>query len=232
MKNILVSLLIAIVPALPVSADSPIAAGPLSISAESRDLIVEFETGGRAYYERCLKRPEWPGGASGVTIGIGYDCGYNSRAQILADWSALPESYREALANTAGVTGIRAKARAAALRWIIIPWPVAQDVFVAGTMPRFGRMTASAYQGVMGTHGHVQGVMLSIVFNRGSDKRGDRRRELAAIDRDLMADPKRLRDIPAQIRLMKRLWVGRGLDGLLLRREAEARLVEKSLAHP
>ena len=39
-----------------------------------------------------------------------------------------------------------------------------------------------------------------------------------------------LADIAKQLRAMKRLWVGKGLDGLIARREAEARLVEQSAA--
>jgi hypothetical protein len=203
-----------------------IPAGPLQISPESKDLIVEFETGGRSGY---VRRPEWPGGASGVTVGIGYDIGYNTRAAVLSDWKSLPEGSRNALASAAGVKGVAAKSRAAALRWVIVPWENAEALFVSNTMPRFGNLTANAYRGVLTTNGHIQGVMLSITFNRGDDKRGDRRRELAAIDRDLMADPQRLSDLPVQIRAMKRLWVGKGLPGLLRRRDAEASLIERTL---
>jgi GH24 family phage-related lysozyme (muramidase) len=38
-----------------------------------------------------------------------------------------------------------------------------------------------------------------------------------------------LQEIATQIRAMKRLWVGKGVDGLLKRRDAEARLVETGL---
>lgn len=38
-----------------------------------------------------------------------------------------------------------------------------------------------------------------------------------------------LADIPVQIRSMKRLWVGKGLDGLIKRREGEAKLFEEGL---
>ncbi len=36
--------------------------------------------------------------------------------------------------------------------------------------------------------------------------------------------------IANQLRAMKRLWLGKNLDGLLARREAEAKLVESSIA--
>ena len=38
-----------------------------------------------------------------------------------------------------------------------------------------------------------------------------------------------LQEIADQIRAMKRLWVGKGVDGLLKRRDAEADLVESSI---
>lgn len=200
-----------------------IPAGPLQISPESKALIVEHETGGRSGY---VKRPEWPGGASGVTVGIGYDCGYNGRAAILSDWSDLPESTRLALASTAGVKGVAAKPRAAALRWIIVPWENAEALFVRNTMPRFGTMTASAFPGITSTHGHVQGSMLSIVFNRGASMSGSSRTEMRNIRGHVAAG--RITSIPREIRSMKRLWVGKGLPGLLRRRDAEASLIERS----
>lgn len=203
-----------------------IPAGPLSISERGRDLIVEYETGGRAYYEKRLQHPTYPGGASGVTVGIGYDCGYNTRAQILADWAKLPAASRDALAGTAGVKGYAAKVRASAVRWVLVPWTTAQDVFVVRTMPRFGGLTASAFPGVTATHGHVQGAMLSIVFNRGASMSGSSRLEMRNIRGHVAAG--RINSIPREIRGMKRLWQNKGLPGLIRRREAEAKLIETS----
>lgn len=205
-------------------------AGPLSVSREAVDLITEFETGGKAYYEKRLKAPTWPGGASGVTIGLGYDVGYNTRQQVLTDWKALPEGSRNALASAAGVKGLAAKPKAAALKWIVVPWKAAEEVFTKNTMPRFGKDTGNAFPGVTATHSHVQGSLLSIVFNRGSSMTGSSRVEMRQIRDDIQR--KDVRAIPGHIRSMKRLWVGKGLDGLLRRREAEARLVEKSLVPP
>lgn len=204
-----------------------IPAGPLRVSPEARALIVEFETGGQSYYRKALAKPTWPGGASGVTVGIGYDVGYNTRAAVLSDWKALPESHRNALASAAGVKGVAAKPRASALKWIVVPWETAEAVFVSNTMPRFGSMTSTAFSGITTKHGHVQGSLLSIVFNRGASMSGDSRREMRSIRSYVAAG--NIRAIPGQIRSMKRLWYGKGLDGLLRRREAEARLVERSL---
>ena len=53
---------------------------------------------------------------------------------------------------------------------------------------------------------------------------GDSRLEMRSI-RDLV--PKKdYRGIADQLRKMKRIWEGKGLDGLIARREAEAKLVE------
>lgn len=221
------SLLILLAASLCLSAPAQERAGPLTISSESKTLIVEFETGGQAYYTRSLSRPSWPGGASGVTIGIGYDVGYNTPAQIRNDWSALPSSQLNALVSCAGVKGTAARPRAAALRWFSVPWGPAEKVFVRNTMPRFGSMTAIAFPGITRTHPHVQGAMLSIVFNRGSSMSGSSRTEMRNIRGHIARDD--VRPCPAEIRSMKRLWIGKGLDGLLRRREAEARLIERAL---
>jgi GH24 family phage-related lysozyme (muramidase) len=56
---------------------------------------------------------------------------------------------------------------------------------------------------------------------------GDRRKEMRAV-RDAVANQD-LQEIADQIRAMKRLWEGKGLDGLLKRRDAEADLVESTI---
>ena len=42
-------------------------------------------TGEQAYTKK-YRKPVWPKGQSGVTIGIGYDVGYASKPQLRADW--------------------------------------------------------------------------------------------------------------------------------------------------
>ena len=58
----------------------------LTCSMTGLKWIVQFEISSEAFYNRFLKHPTWPGGASGVTIGIGYDLGYVSAAQMRRDW--------------------------------------------------------------------------------------------------------------------------------------------------
>lgn len=205
--------------------DPTVKAGPLHISRESYNLIVEFEVGGRSGYN---PHPEWPGEASGLTIGFGYDLGYNTPTQIKADWhDLLPVPVLERLSKLAGITGQKAAGLPKLTRDITVPWTAAETVFNQQTLPRFGRLTADTFPGVTKLHPTVQGVLLSIVFNRGSSLNGERRAEMRAI-RELVSSGA-VSSIPFQIRKMKRLWVGKGVDGLLRRRDAEAKLIESTL---
>jgi hypothetical protein len=104
----------------------------------------------------------------------------------------------------------------------------ASAVFFALTVPRYYRDTAAAFPGLERLPADAQGALVSLVFNRGGKMKGASRSEMRAI-RELvpLGD---LRGIAAQLRAMKRLWVGKGLDGLVKRREVEAKLVESAIA--
>jgi hypothetical protein len=54
----------------------------LKSSQAAIDLIVMEEVSSQAAYTKLYQGPTWPGGASGVTIGIGYDGGYSTPAVI------------------------------------------------------------------------------------------------------------------------------------------------------
>ena len=205
-------------------------AGGLQISREGHQLILNHEVdGGVLYYDKALKRPCWPGGASGVTVGIGYDLGYNTRARIAADWARLDPSVIRRLQACAGVTGLNAKRLLPGVRSLIIPWDIALEVYHKKTIPRFAALTIQAYPGIEKLHPHQQSTRLSWVFNRGSGISATSSRDLEK--RALRADtPDHPERFPAHYRSSKRIWVGKGLDGLLRRREDEARLDEKALA--
>jgi hypothetical protein len=55
------------------------------ISQAAINHIIAEEVSSPAYYERHYRKPEWPGGASGVTVGNGYDLGYASPQKIRDD---------------------------------------------------------------------------------------------------------------------------------------------------
>jgi hypothetical protein len=202
-------------------------AGALRISPYGHQFVIRHECGGQGYYNQRYQRPQWPGGASGVTVGIGYDLGYNTRAQIARDWSHLDASRIAVLQSVAGIKGQPARARLPGVRHIIISWEEALRTFDQMTLPRFGNMTYGAFPQIVGYHGHCQATLLSLVFNRGASKTGDSRREMAWIARDLAVGKPEA--VPQHIEDMRRLWVGKGLDGLLRRRMEEAALWRRGI---
>ena len=74
----------------------------------------------------------------------------------------------------------------------------------------------------------TKGALVSVVYNRGNKLEGDSRAEMKAIV-DLIAKQD-YEGIAEQIEKSKRLWEGKGLDGLVKRRESEADLVRDSMA--
>jgi hypothetical protein len=194
----------------------------LACSRKSLELILRFEIGSRAQYERLYSRPTWPGGESGVTIGIGYDLGYTSKQQIEADWDPfLEKPERAALAAVQGAKGDVAEQLARGLRHISIPLAAAERVFYASTLPRFARITRDAFPGVERLPFDAQGALLSLVFNRGASFAGARRSEMRAIRAEL-AGRSSLARIADQLEAMQRLWPD--ARGLRDRRVREAAL--------
>lgn len=184
-------------------------------------------------YEGLNQFAVWPGGASGITIGYGYDLGYVTREQFQTHWGAeLRDSAARRLGEVVGLRGPQARDRAQSVSDIRIPRSMARKVFRLHSLPGAILQTARAFPGVDALPRDAQGALVSLVYNRGpamSDQPGqDRRREMRAI-RDAVSRGD-LIEIAAQLRSMKRLWEGRGLDGLIRRREAEARLVESCIA--
>lgn len=181
-----------------------------------------------------LNQPgKWPGGASGVTIGIGYDLGYVTVDQYESDWGErLQPATRDRLKDVVGLRAIRAKNRAPQLSDIRIRRAPSEEVFTERTIPLYTERARQAFPGFDALPLDAQGALVSLVYNRGAsmvdDSPEDRRREMRAV-RDAVA-AEDLQEIADQLRAMKRLWVGKGLDGLLTRRDAEAALVESAIA--
>ncbi len=203
------------------------------ISDAARDLIVAEEVSSKQTYEARYQRPEWPGGGSGITIGIGYDVGAGvaNRAQLNADWGGrIPPGMIEALVPCIGVTGGAAQSRLAAVRRVVsVPWSAAIDVFDSVDVPRWYAICKKALPNFEKLSLDCKGVLVSVAYNRGASftKNGDRYNEMRAI-RSLMAASK-FEKIPAELRSMKRLWPSQSMRGLVLRREHEARLFEQGL---
>jgi len=104
----------------------------MKINDESIQLIVRFEVGGgKEYYDRFLKSPTWSGEYSGVTIGVGYDLGYNSANTVQADWQNDLNS--ETIGRLTVCCGKKGKNEAlkilSKVKDIIIPWTAAYQWF-------------------------------------------------------------------------------------------------------
>lgn len=196
------------------------------LSDRALKLILDHEVGGgESYYNKALKRPCYPGGASGVTIGVGYDLGYNTLTQFTSDWlDNIDSDDFNRLKNHLGKKSSAAKSAIPSVRDIEVPWSAALEVFKQSTLPRFINETLKAFPGADKLHPDAFGALVSIVFNRGASISGDSRREMLNI-RNLISS-KNYKQIAREIRSMKRLWVGKGLDGLLRRRDEEASIVE------
>ena len=172
---------------------------------------------------------KWPGGASGITIGYGYDLGQVKAERFVADWGdVLPVAQLERLKAVIGLGGEKAKAAAPGLADIMIGKDVSLKVFLTRTVPEYQKQTEAAFPGLDRLPADAQGALVSLVYNRGPKMEGDRRKEMRAI-RDAVGKGD-LKEIAAQLRAMKRLWEGQGLPGLLKRRDAEAVLVESCIA--
>lgn len=197
-------------------------ANETQLSEKSLNLILEFEGGAG------IDQPsKWPGEQSGITLGYGYDLGYNTSAQFEADWGAcLPEAQVAALKTVVGLKGTAAKARAADFVQIKIRETDARNVLLTRTVPRFYEETRRAFPGLEKLPSDAQGALVSLVFNRGSSMNGDRRTEMRAIRDLLQAQQPDLHAIAEQVRSMKRLWPDSA--GLRRRRDAEADLIEKA----
>jgi hypothetical protein len=213
------------------------------ISKRAYDFVVRWETGGRAYYEQVIKgRPIWPGYASGITIGCGFDLGYHTNAQFEAQWAGrIPQAEMDRLRPTIGFKTVepnkaakvtKAKAFVQALKDIVVDWDTAIAQFDGAKMPKLVGELYGALDHLDRLHPHCRGALLSLVFNRGSGgftSDGDRYRELREIRKLMKAgDAASFRKIPAQLRSMRRIWGEE--SSLSKRRSEEAELFELGLS--
>lgn len=191
----------------------------------SVQLLIDQEVGGgQPYYNKFLSHPTVPGGSSGVTIGVGYDLGYED--DFATAWAMLPQNDFDALRGCLGLTKDDASGALDHVKAITIPWDAAFDVFQNSTIPKYYKLTLRTFPGMDKLTGNAQGALVSLVFNRGTslDPADGRRKEM----RDIVVavSQKDLGRIAADIRAMKRLWIGTDIQtDMTERRNAEAELV-------
>ncbi|MBS1744344.1 MAG: hypothetical protein JST81_15045 [Bacteroidetes bacterium] len=205
----------------------------LTLSKEAiNKAIMAFEVSwspqnGFAVYNKKYRKPVVPlpdTTSSGITIGIGYDCGQYSPVKIKLDWqSVLPQYMVNALASVAGLKKQKAVAALPLVKMVDVPIEAALQVFYHTTIYEFAKKAASIYPGLDKLNPVEQSVIVGLVYNRGASLVGERRREMrqlvAAISRE---EDKGIADI---ISAMVRLWPN--IEGLRKRRLAEAALIEE-----
>lgn len=200
---------------------------PISTAAE--ELTVDAEISSRAAYDRVYHKPEWPGGASGVTWGIGYDAGQTDAATITADWGDLvSSSMLAAMTSCAGIKGFQAHAMLSSVRdRIDIPWQAAMDVFEKRDVPKYLAQASKHLPNFDLLQPDCKGAIFSLVYNRGTpfEAPGDRYTEMRNIKAHMAA--KEFDKIPDELRGMKRLWPT--MRGLQKRRDDEATLFAHGL---
>jgi GH24 family phage-related lysozyme (muramidase) len=199
-------------------------------SENALNLIYEFEVGGgEKYYNKYLSKFTWPGLQSGPTIGIGIDCAYYQPKELESLFSFLPSKQISLVVGSYGKTGEAGKKYTKILRdaGIEVTWDKAQQLFLNTTWTKFAKLTEKVFPGVENLCSDAYGALVSLVFNRGASLNGDSRIEMRKIKE--LVPAKDYAGIASQIRKMKRLWEGKGMDGLITRREKEAKLVENCL---
>lgn len=192
--------------------------------------IAREEVGGREFYDAHAVHPEWPGADSGVTIGVGYDLGF--QANFDADWrDLLSPGDIAALRPWVGRKGDAAAPGPAQLTSITIPWAAAWLGYVRRTLPQQVDLTQRTLRvgGSKVLPPLCLGVMVSLIYNRGpamSDKPGsDARKEMREV-RDALAVGN-FAPVASLLRSMARLWpISNGVHGRRLR---EAELFEIGL---
>jgi len=207
-----------------------VVASPGLVPDEVLTFIEKEEDGSAVYYARHYTHFEWPGGASGPTIGIGYDLGYVTVQEAIRDWSGIvPDDVVTAICRGVGLRGEAAelfvRAHGAS---VTITWDQAIAQFKAREVPKWLARCRAALPNFDKLPALCQGSLLSLTYNRGSggyDDPSPRDAEMRAIKQNMAAE--KFDRIPMQILSMRRLWP-RGGD-LWNRRTHEAALFQKGL---
>lgn len=207
-----------------------------ALSDDAMSMIVSFEVTSPTLYAARYERPIWPRGQSGVTVGVGYDAGYVTRAWLAEDWATILSPTDIArLSTTCGVTGPAAAKLIAGVRPVRIGWTDAYRQFSTTCLPRYTAEVLRVLPNAKLLSQDCLGALVSLVYNRGPSFRlvGDRYTEMNDIR--LYMVRKEFDKIPERLSHMGRLWRGhadpaKNLPGLVARRKLEALLFQRGLA--
>lgn len=177
------------------------------------------EVSSPAAYRRRFRHPVWPTPDSGITIGIGYDLRFVNEAKLEADWGkVLPTDTIARLVPALGTRG--SDDRLTKVADVDVPLPAAITVFLTRMMPEHIGNTRKAYPGLDDLPAARRTALISLVFNRGNDLEGDRRREMKRVQELLGAGD--VDAIAGQFEAMVRLWDPVKERGVIERRQREA----------
>ena len=133
-------------------------------------------------YNRKYRKPVVPdpvNTSSGVTIGIGYDCGQYTANKIKLDWqSILPLNMVNALVRVAGLQKQQAVNSLPLVSAVDVPIEAALQVFYNTTIFDSARKASKIYPDLFKLHPVEQSVITGLVYNRGDSLVGDRRTEM------------------------------------------------------
>lgn len=186
-------------------------------------------------------RPHWPKGASGLTIGMGYDLKYHTADELRRDWGGVLSEEQiqrlEAYTVTINPKGKRVppkkkpnKAALVATRDIEVRYKDAVKVFEDNIQPKWEDTAYKVFPGLQHMDPYTKAAVVSMVYNRGGGlgkKKSLRRKHFMEIKEAVIK--RDTRGIAATLRAMKAEHTNpANKKGLHRRREAEAQLIENN----
>lgn len=205
----------------------PVPASP-TFSPAAAAMIIRWEVTSPAVYTKRYQGIICPGGASGPTIGIGYDLGHQTRADIAREWAFHPDV--AILMQGSGVIGeAPCAAFRAKYRDVFVLYDDARRVFIESSLPIYEAGARRALKnGWALLPPDAQGANVGMGYNRGWGMGGSRNLEKRVI-RDECTPAANLSCNAFQLRAMCRIWAGTpNGKGLCARRHDEAKLVENA----
>lgn len=207
-----------------------------TLSKDSIDFIIDNETGGKAYYEKYLIHPTVPGDPdsptnnSGITIGVGDDLGQMTKEEFLDKYGRIfPPDDEAKLLKCIGLHRDNSRAKLSTVKHIVLPWDLAQRIFVIKTVPIEVEKTEKTFGEMFHRLPEMcKSALVSIVFNRGpSMEKGQGLPSWQAIRSLVLFGTKdRWADISMYIRKMGAVSDQKGITN---RRNAEAKFFQRGL---
>jgi GH24 family phage-related lysozyme (muramidase) len=202
----------------------------MQISDKVFQFIVAQEDGDETYYDRTEAHFDWPGGASGPTVGVGYDLGYCTVNECVNDWTGIVDQDTiNRMIEGVGITGDRAHLFVQNNRTeVTITWAQALQEFQERELPKWEHRMEVALPNWDLLGPDCKGVLLSLGYNRGTggfNSTLPRFTEMAQIRAAMVSE--RFALIPGYIRAMTRLWPN--VSDLRRRRALEAQLFAQGL---